>query len=390
MDVIELVENTPNARPFQCDWQTCSKSFNKKSDLQRHYQIHTNERPYSCMTPGCEKKFIQKSGLIVHIRTHTGEKPHQCQYIGCGKRFADSSSFARHRRIHTRKSPNKCARESFHKGSYRKIAMVKHRRRSQQILIFSDLEDSDTSNSNSEEPSSTSQPSGPMQPTQGGHVPQQELPHEHQVPRAQSFINVDHRHIDGYSKQQLLPGNRHSLSEEAQSYSNPIQEQEPDHLIMRPTPGLPTYAFYCVSEQTNTDDTDVATLNTNSAPGQTAQTPHGLERQEALQSGRSSNSSECSASPVPQASFHTYHSAAQAATYAHQYSSPVEQQQTIQYQQQIHQCLMQYHSLPMIISQSHSQEQYYLTQLQERQWYDNTAAYQPPHHPLNSSATFPP
>lgn len=28
MDVMELVENEPNARPFQCDWQTCSKVSN--------------------------------------------------------------------------------------------------------------------------------------------------------------------------------------------------------------------------------------------------------------------------------------------------------------------------------------------------------------------------
>ncbi|EXK23433.1 hypothetical protein FOMG_19787 [Fusarium oxysporum f. sp. melonis 26406] len=86
---MELVEQQYVARPFQCDWRSCTKGFNSKTDLQRHYRIHTNERPYACSISECGKRFIQKSALTVHIRTHTGEKPHQCQHLGCGWRFSD-------------------------------------------------------------------------------------------------------------------------------------------------------------------------------------------------------------------------------------------------------------------------------------------------------------
>ena len=68
---------------------TWLQSFNRKSDLCRHYRIHTNERPYQCTVTDCNKSFIQRSALTVHSRTHTGEKPHVCDHEGCQKAFSD-------------------------------------------------------------------------------------------------------------------------------------------------------------------------------------------------------------------------------------------------------------------------------------------------------------
>ncbi|RKK21220.1 hypothetical protein BFJ66_g17674 [Fusarium oxysporum f. sp. cepae] len=65
MKPAESVENESTARPFQCDWQSCPKSFTRKSDFVRHYRIHTDERPYVCPIPGCGKRSLINAGISV-------------------------------------------------------------------------------------------------------------------------------------------------------------------------------------------------------------------------------------------------------------------------------------------------------------------------------------
>ncbi|KIM96743.1 hypothetical protein OIDMADRAFT_204517 [Oidiodendron maius Zn] len=151
MDIVGQVESEQNARSFPCSWETCNKSFNRRSDLKRHYRIHTNERPYSCITYGCCKRFNQKSALATHIRTHTGDRPYKCLHVTCEKRFSDSSTLARHRRVHTGKRPYICGHEGCPRSFCRKMAMVKHKRCSHQHDIHSlKIDNMDSSESNSE------------------------------------------------------------------------------------------------------------------------------------------------------------------------------------------------------------------------------------------------
>ncbi|KAL6690169.1 hypothetical protein J3F84DRAFT_221791 [Trichoderma pleuroticola] len=156
----------PDLRPFACDWESCNKDFKRRSDLTRHYKIHTNERPHPCTAPGCEKRFIQRSALAVHTRTHTGEKPHKCKYPGCIKRFSDSSSLARHRHVHTGSRSRRCAHIDCPKSFCRNKLAVRQREHSQQRDIFGGHIDCISDSESSRSSSMPAQPSTP-QPLHG-------------------------------------------------------------------------------------------------------------------------------------------------------------------------------------------------------------------------------
>lgn len=88
---------------FECS--ECSKTFSRRTYLDRHFSIHVKDKGNSCTY--CEKWFPSKSSLQRHIRVHTGEKPFQCEI--CNREFIQKEILKRHMMTHTGNKPYPCS-----------------------------------------------------------------------------------------------------------------------------------------------------------------------------------------------------------------------------------------------------------------------------------------
>ncbi|GAB1604765.1 uncharacterized protein LOC115222730 [Argonauta hians] len=91
-------------KPFQCNFNGCTKRFRNNESLRRHNLIHLGIKPFACEI--CDNKFSSKISLLEHVAIHTNSKPHVCHI--CQLPFRQISCLRRHLITHSSDKPFEC------------------------------------------------------------------------------------------------------------------------------------------------------------------------------------------------------------------------------------------------------------------------------------------
>lgn len=93
-----------NIRPYQCEVETCKKSFIYEQSYKNHKKLHLG-KDFECNL--CSKQFISSTNLKYHLtRAHQGVKKYACNQ--CDKSYFTLQHLKVHQLSHLEKKPYTC------------------------------------------------------------------------------------------------------------------------------------------------------------------------------------------------------------------------------------------------------------------------------------------
>ncbi|XP_049286887.1 zinc finger protein 726-like [Anopheles funestus] len=91
----------PRQRTNKCD--TCTKTFRRRDDYDRHQFLHAGVYTYPCQEKNCCKTFTNRSHLLRHMQTKhlerssaSSPKVWNCEHPNCTMQFARKHAMKRH------------------------------------------------------------------------------------------------------------------------------------------------------------------------------------------------------------------------------------------------------------------------------------------------------